>query len=398
MISLITSTYISGSKISNMVSGDDWRWRIVELVRLVVGNRDCWLWEGSDPQKLSLYGFPVSENAHFLDSLCQQAIAAHCFELSKGKFCLVSLPNHNVILCPGFLDHHYLCGLGLSVPGNDFSWSSEDNLPLQKLVDHYAWSYHLHRQLETSLTPPQRTIEDLSHIHHELRTPLTGILGFSKMLKEELYGPLNDKQKQYVQGILTSGDHLLSLVNDFLDLAKIDAQREDLFLEWVAVEDLCLSALSMVQARALEKGLDLCLTLAPEVTRCRVDPKRIKQVLLNLLSNAVKFTLTGTVKLTGQMQGENLVLTVIDTGIGIKAEDQARLFQPFQQIHHALNRQQKGTGLGLVLARKLAQLHGGDISLTSTEGQGSCFSLCLPQPELCHGDRLGSKPEKKIGL
>ncbi|MEA5511350.1 HAMP domain-containing sensor histidine kinase [Crocosphaera sp. UHCC 0190] len=218
----------------------------------------------------------------------------------------------------------------------------------------------------------------LSHMSHELRTPLAGILGFSKMLKEELYGPLNDKQKQYVHGIRVSGEHLLSLVNDFLDLSKIEAEKEEIFLETVAVEDICLAAISMVQAKANEQALDLIIDIADNIDFCTVDQRRIKQILLNLLSNAIKFTEKGSVTLQVKRTQNNLIFCVIDTGIGLKEADQQKLFQPFQQIHNHLSRKHKGTGLGLALSRKLAQLHGGDLTLTSEFGKGSCFTLELP--------------------
>ena len=229
----------------------------------------------------------------------------------------------------------------------------------------------------------QNKSEFLAHINHELRTPLTGILGFSRMLNEEIYGPLNDKQKQYMQGISTSGEHLLSLINDFLDISKIEANREELFLEKLAVEDVCLSALSMLQARAKEQKLELKLEVGSNVNMFTADQRRLKQILLNLLSNAIKFTEEGSVTLKVESFPEQLVFCVIDTGIGIKSSDQTQLFQPFQQIHNHLSRKQKGTGLGLALSRKLAQLHGGDITLTSEVGKGSCFTLNLPfQSEL----------------
>lgn len=242
-----------------------------------------------------------------------------------------------------------------------------------------------HRKLQ-ELTLHQETIEafhqtnseTLSHIHHELRTPLTGILGFSRMLREELYGPLNEKQKQYIQGIVNSGEHLLSLVNDFLDLSKLDAHREELFLEMVAVEDICLSSLSIVQTKAREQGIDLNLEIAQDVDVCMTDQKRLKQILLNLLSNAIKFTERGSVTLKVERYPNKLTFSVIDTGIGIKPDDQLLLFQPFKQIYNSLSRKHKGTGLGLAVSKKLAQLHGGDITLVSEEGKGSCFILHLP--------------------
>ncbi len=218
----------------------------------------------------------------------------------------------------------------------------------------------------------------LSHVSHELRTPLAGILGFSKMLKQEIYGTLNEKQKEYVNGIRVSGEHLLALVNDFLDLSKIEANKEELLLENVAVEDICLAAISIVQPKADEQNLNLILKLSDQVDFCTVDQRKIKQILINLLSNAIKFTEKGSVTLQVEKFDSLLTFCVIDTGIGIKEEDQKKLFQPFQQIHSNLSRKHKGTGLGLALSRKLAQLHQGNLSLTSEYGKGSCFTLELP--------------------
>ncbi|MEM8777829.1 MAG: HAMP domain-containing sensor histidine kinase [Cyanobacteria bacterium P01_G01_bin.49] len=224
----------------------------------------------------------------------------------------------------------------------------------------------------------QNKSDYLSHMNHELRTPLSGILGFSKMLKEELYGPLNDKQKQYINGIRVSGEHLLALVNDFLDLSKIEANKEEIFLETVAVEDICLAAISIVQVKAKEQKLELILDIGDDIDFCTVDQRRIKQILLNLLSNAIKFTEKGSVILRVKRCQKYLTFCVIDTGIGLKESDQEKLFQPFQQIQNHLSRKHKGTGLGLALSRKLAQLHGGDLTLTSEYGKGSCFTLELP--------------------
>ena len=224
----------------------------------------------------------------------------------------------------------------------------------------------------------QNKSDYLSHMSHELRTPLAGIMGFSKMLRDELYGPLNEKQKQYVNGIRVSGEHLLALVNDFLDISKIEANKEEIFLETVAVEDICLAAISIVQSKAKEQDLELILDIAHNIDFCTVDQRRIKQILLNLLSNAIKFTETGSVTLQVKRCQKFITFCVIDTGIGLKEADQKKLFQPFQQIHNHLSRKHKGTGLGLALSRKLAQLHGGDLTLESEYGKGSCFTLELP--------------------
>jgi len=234
-------------------------------------------------------------------------------------------------------------------------------------------------KLQAQIIPEeQEKNEHLSHIHHELRTPLVAILGFSKMLNQEIYGVLNTKQKQYVQGIVTSGEYLLDLVNNFLDIFKIDANQEELFWENILVEEICQAALCMVQPRSAEKGLELNLEIDPSISSCQADSRRVKQILVNLLSNAVKFTEEGSVTLQVKQQNNNILFLVLDTGIGIGINEQKKLFQPFGQIKNSVHKQYKGTGLGLTLSRKLARLHGGEISLVSQEGKGSCFTLHLP--------------------
>ena len=218
----------------------------------------------------------------------------------------------------------------------------------------------------------------LSVMNHELRSPLTGIIGFSRMLGEEIYGKLNPKQTQYVSAIVESGEYLLELINDLLDISKIEAEREELYLETVAVEDVCLSSLSIVQERARQAGLELKLEIDANVSFCTADQRRLKQILVNLLSNAVKFTEAGGTVTLRVRKEKTLQFSVIDTGIGISKADQKKLFQPFAQIHHHLNRKHKGTGLGLALSRKLAQLHEGDLTLVSEAGKGSCFTIHLP--------------------
>jgi signal transduction histidine kinase len=221
--------------------------------------------------------------------------------------------------------------------------------------------------------------ELLSHLHHELRNPIAAIIGFAGMLKDEIYGSLNPRQMQYICAIASSGEHLLDLVNDYLDLAKIDAQQETLYPEKLAVEEICRASLAMVQEKARTKGLELILKLDKQIDFCVADKLRLKQILVNLLSNAVKFTEVGSVTLQVESLSQMLTFAVIDTGIGISPDDQQKLFQPFQQIKTSINRRDKGTGLGLALSRKLARLHGGDLKLTSTVGKGSCFTLYIPR-------------------
>ncbi len=222
----------------------------------------------------------------------------------------------------------------------------------------------------------------LSNISHELRNPLTGILGFSNILLQQIFGRLNDKQKQYIEGIASCGNDLLELINDLLDLSKVEAGKEELVMEVIVVETLCQSCLSLFRERCLDENLQLKMFIAADVKKWVADRRRVKQILINLLSNAVKFTEFGSITLLVEKSGDNLNLSVIDTGIGIDQVDQLALFQPFKQLNSGLNRKYKGTGLGLALSRELARLHGGDITLKSQLGQGSCFTLHLPMSQL----------------
>ncbi|WP_243397365.1 GAF domain-containing sensor histidine kinase [Crocosphaera subtropica] len=293
-----------------------------------------------------------------------------------------------ILSLPLYLSEHFFGYLILQTEQSERSFNPEEIENLELITHQIAiaikqvqWLERINKiELENKkLKLSSHNKSDyFSHVSHELRTPLAGILGFSKMLREEIYGTLNEKQKQYVNGIRVSGEHLLALVNDFLDLSKIEANKEELFLETVAVEDICLAAISIVQPKANEQNLDLILNLSEQVDFCTVDQRKIKQILINLLSNAIKFTEKGSVTLQVKKIESLLTFCVIDTGIGIKEEDQQKLFQPFQQIHSNLNRKHKGTGLGLALSRKLAQLHQGNLTLTSEYGKGSCFTLELP--------------------
>ena len=218
----------------------------------------------------------------------------------------------------------------------------------------------------------------LTNMSHELRTPLTSILGFSKVLLEQIFGSLNEKQYQYVAYISSSGEHLLALINDILDLSKIEAGKEELNLETLQVEEVCQACVSLVQERANSRGLELILEISPDVTTCIADSRRLKQILFNLLSNALKFTETGSVTLKVNKTEETIMFSVIDTGIGILKTDQENIFQPFLQLDSSLSRKYEGTGLGLALTLKLARIHGGDITVESELGRGSCFTVSLP--------------------
>ena len=218
----------------------------------------------------------------------------------------------------------------------------------------------------------------LANMSHELRTPLTSILGLSKLLEEQIFGPLNQKQQMYVASISASGEHLLALINDKLDLSKVEAGKEEITLEILQVKDVCRACISLIQEQANARGLELVLTISPEVTICLADQRRLKQILFNLLSNAVKFTQAGSVTLKVNQTEDTIMFSVSDTGIGISEKDQANVFQPFWQLDTGLVNKYEGTGLGLAVARQLARLHGGDITFESELGRGSCFTLCLP--------------------
>ncbi|MDJ0797052.1 MAG: ATP-binding protein [Calothrix sp. MO_167.B12] len=218
----------------------------------------------------------------------------------------------------------------------------------------------------------------LATMSHELRTPLNAIMGLSQFLQQEMVGNLNYKQQEYIDCIYRSGEHLLALINDILDLSKVEAGKEELSLSKLHIQDLCNYVISTVRDRALEKGLQLTTKIDTQADICIADDRRLKQMLLNLLTNAIKFTPAGTVSLEVKKVKQGITFTVMDTGIGITTEQLQFLFTPFKQLDSRLNRQYEGTGLGLALTRKLARLHGGDVTLESTVGKGSRFTLFLP--------------------
>lgn len=221
---------------------------------------------------------------------------------------------------------------------------------------------------------------------HELRTPLNAILGLSEALQDGVYGPLTEAQVRHLVTIESSGHHLLGLINDILDAAKLQHGTLSLHSSEVVVESVCRDSLQFVQERARRKNLQVLLEIDRQATFVQADPRRLKQVLINLLHNAIKFTPEGGrvgLSVRGLPDEQVIRFEVWDTGIGIAPEDQPRLFQPFVQLDDGLNRRFEGTGLGLALVQQLVKLHGGDVSVTSTVGAGSRFTITLPwQPSL----------------
>lgn len=221
----------------------------------------------------------------------------------------------------------------------------------------------------------------LANMSHELRTPLNAILGLSEALREQTYGPLTSRQSQSLSTIHSSGEHLLALINDILDLSKIEAGKLDLNLDLVDVSEFCESCLVFIRTQAMQKKIGVTFEHDEHVAQLLVDPRRLKQILVNLLTNAVKFTPNGGhigLSVTAPKGEEMVRFTVWDTGIGISMDDAAKLFRAFTQIESGLTRPQEGTGLGLALVAKLVELHGGSVALESEIGKGSRFIVALP--------------------
>ncbi len=221
--------------------------------------------------------------------------------------------------------------------------------------------------------------EFLASMSHELRTPLNAILNISESLGEGVYGSLNEKQQRSLHTVAESGRHLLGLINDILDLSKIEAGKMELQLAEINVRAICEASLRLVREQALQRRQDITLEITPGFETVQADERKLKQVLVNLLSNASKFTPAGApFGLTVESRGDFIAFTVWDAGIGISPADLGRLFQPFVQLDSKLSREYAGTGLGLSLAQRLAHLHQGRIDVESTPGKGSRFTVLLP--------------------
>jgi len=235
--------------------------------------------------------------------------------------------------------------------------------------------------------------EFLASMSHELRTPLNAILGLSEALQEQIYGPLNDKQRQTLGSIEEGGRHLLALITDILDLSKIGAGMFELDIGPVPVESVCQASLQLIKQAAHKQRLTVSFQLDSAVTTIQADMRRLKQILVNLLSNAVKFTAPGGtigLEVAGDAERNVVTFTVWDTGIGIAPDDLVRLFQPFVQLDSRLARQYEGTGLGLSLVGRMVELHGGSMTVTSEPNTGSRFVVALPwqAPEAIDSDAI----------
>jgi signal transduction histidine kinase len=221
--------------------------------------------------------------------------------------------------------------------------------------------------------------EFLANMSHELRTPLNAVIGFSEVLADQMFGELNEKQLDYLKDIHESGRHLLSLINDILDLSKIEAGRMELELSRFHLPSALGNAMTLVRERAQRHGIQLGQYIDPRLGEFHADERKVKQILLNLLSNAVKFTPDGgKVDVLARLDTTQVEIAVKDTGIGISPEDQQAVFEEFKQVGRDYTRKAEGTGLGLALTKRFVELHGGEIRLDSAPGRGSTFTFTLP--------------------
>jgi signal transduction histidine kinase len=219
----------------------------------------------------------------------------------------------------------------------------------------------------------------MATMSHELRTPLTSVIGYSDMLLSGVTGELNEKQGQFVESILKNGEHLLNLINDVLDLTKIEAGKLELNLEPVDLRSALLGVLPIVKPRAADKRIKISTFLPTDLPPVQADAAKLNQVLLNLLTNAIKYTHeSGNVSVEARPKEELVEIWVSDTGIGITQEDIDRIFHRFTQVDSSASRSQGGTGLGLAITKELVELHGGEIKVVSKLGKGSSFVFTLP--------------------
>ncbi len=258
----------------------------------------------------------------------------------------------------------------LKVPNRDEFGALATNL--NRMNDELG---RLYRELETA---SRHKSEFLANMSHELRTPLNAVIGFSGVLSEHIFGELNEKQDEYVRDILSSGEHLLELINDILDLSKVEAGKMELELDPFSLAEALEGSLAMFRERAVRNTIGLSLQATSDLGIVEADERKVKQIVFNLLSNAVKFTPPGgQVAIEASRTEHEVRVSVRDTGIGIPAEEHEHIFQEFAQAS-GRPRDQEGTGLGLALARRFVELHGGRIWVESEPGLGSTFTFTLP--------------------
>lgn len=287
-------------------------------------------------------------------------------------------------------------GLNLAEYGDVTTW-----LDFEKLVKLENVNVVLKKKVKEKTVDLERTniallranklkSEFLANMSHELRTPLNAIIGFSEVLRDDIAGELNDDQHEFVMDIHGSGQHLLQMINDILDLSKIDAGKSDIKYEEFAMPDAVKEVADVIVGMAKKKGIDVALQLSGNVGMITADRVKFKQVLYNLLSNAVKFTPeNGRVSIEGDASASEVQITVVDTGVGISEKELGSIFDEFYQVDGSQSREYGGTGLGLALTKRIVSLHGGEMSVQSEEGKGSRFMFTMPiQPEYTADETL----------
>jgi signal transduction histidine kinase len=231
------------------------------------------------------------------------------------------------------------------------------------------------QQLEVS---SQHKSQFLANMSHELRTPLNAILGYTELILDDIYGAAPAKMREVLDRVQRNGKHLLGLINDVLDLSKIEAGQLTLSLTEYSVSEMVHTVITAVEPLATGKKLTLKSELPPDLPMARGDERRLAQVLLNLVGNAIKFTDTGEVAVRASASNGSLIIAVHDTGPGIPEGDQKKIFEEFQQADSSATKKKGGTGLGLSIAKRIVEMHGGRISVDSKLGEGSTFSITMP--------------------
>lgn len=284
-----------------------------------------------------------------------------------------------------------IIGLGLLGAIMDQHLARRASLEAERLREHVADLERTKRALESTTADLERALQSaaagsqaksqfLATMSHELRTPLNAILGFSEMLAGQMFGPLgNQRYVDYVRIIHDSGRHLLDVINEILDFSKLDAGHLKLHEELVDLRSVIDASMKLVECHAADAGVSLYRDIAADLPSLRADPHRLRQILLNILSNAVKFTPQGGhVRVTAAGRGGDLVVAIADTGIGMALEDIPTALEPFRQLDNRLSRKYEGTGLGLPLAKRLVEMHGGRLDLASRLGYGTTVTISLP--------------------
>ena len=266
-------------------------------------------------------------------------------------------------------------------------YARQDYLHTRKLKDEAAKNSALFHEAAAA---NRAKSEFLAIMSHELRTPLNAILGFSDMMRSEVHGPIEaEEYKEYLEHVHDSGIHLLELINNILDLSKADAGKLELLEDEVDVNGVLRAVFDMVAPLAEADEVSLEFDVPPELPHMIADPRMVRQVMTNLLSNAIKFTKAGgSVRLSaGYVEGGDLTIKVADTGIGIAPENIPRILEPFIQVDSALNRRYEGTGLGLPLANKLMEVHGGSLAVESEVDKGTTVTITFPASRICSQGR-----------